>query len=77
MKIIFHSCIDGYITELQFEENQSRIFWTMQDCFEYAKTFLEDVKQIPQERLEHQCYKWELEQEIHKEREVEEDAVLQ
>lgn len=71
MKIIFHSCTDGYITEVQFEDNRSRIFLTMQEGFEYVSSFFEDVKRIPQERLEHSCFAEEIVQTIYKEREVE------
>lgn len=72
MKIIFHSCIDGYLTEIQFDGNISRIFYTMQDAFAYVHTFLKDAKEIPQERLEHKDSKESLERQIRENREVEE-----
>ena len=72
MKIIFHGCVDGYLTEIQFDENISRIFYTMQDAFEYMNTFLKNVKEIPQERLEHVYMKAAIEKLIRTNREVEE-----
>lgn len=72
MKIIFHACTDGYLTEIQFDGRRSRIFYTMQDAFEYMSIFLPDVKEIPQERPEHKCSRESAEKAIRRHREIEE-----
>ena len=71
MKIIFHSCTDGYLTEIQFEGSISRIFYTMQDALEYMRIFLNDIKEIPQERLEHEGLREFVEKSIRASRKLE------
>lgn len=71
MKIIYHCCVDGYLTEIQFEGSISRLFYTMQATWEYMQIFIKDVKEIPQERLEHDCTRECAETKIRANREVE------
>lgn len=71
MKIIYHCCVDGYLTEIQFDGSISRLYYTMQAACEYMRIFIKDVKEIPQERLEHDCMRECVEAEIRANREVE------
>ena len=71
MKIIYHNCIDGYITECQFEDNRSRLFATMQDAHEYVNYFHENVANVKQLMIEQECSKYEVIEKIKQERVVE------
>ena len=71
MKIIYHACINGYLTEIQFEDNYSRLFATMQDGHNYVSYLRENVANVEQSMIEHNCLKDELIEEIKKNRIVE------
>ena len=60
MKIIYHACTDGYLTEVVFPQG-SEWFSTMLDALiRVGELFGKDrCKDIPQERIEHDMNKYE------------------
>lgn len=60
MKIIYHSCINGYITEVVFPQG-SEIFALMESAIRRVKYIIGDkIKDVPQEIIEHNCTRGEL-----------------
>lgn len=64
MKIIYHACPDGYITEVVLPL-RSEIFGTMESAQKRVENLLMfrsdiDIKDISQEYLEHTCSRVEL-----------------
>ena len=60
MKIIYHGCIDGYLTEVVFPQG-SEIFAIMTDAFSRLGNLVgEHIADIPQEVIEHNCTRGEL-----------------
>lgn len=59
MKIIYHACTDGYLTEVKFPQG-SEWFTTMSDALiRVGELFGKDkFKDIPQERIEHNVDKY-------------------
>lgn len=60
MKIIYHSCTNGYVTEVVFPQG-SEIFAIMLNAVERVKNLVGDkIKDVPQELVEHDCTRAEL-----------------
>ena len=60
MKIIYHACSDGYITEVVFPQG-SEIFAIMSNALERVKGIIgENIQSIPQECIEYTCSRGEL-----------------
>lgn len=60
MKIIYHACPDGYITEVVFPQG-SEIFAIMSNALKRVESIIgENIKNIPQECIEYTCSRGEL-----------------
>jgi len=71
-KIIYHSCEGGYLTEIQFEGKQSRLFTTMQEALAYLSMFC-PPSTCPQEIIAETCSKASVIESLTRERETEND----
>lgn len=70
IRVIFHDCTDGYLTEVRFEGKQSRLFGTILEALSYLSTFFPPTA-CPQEIAKETCSKASLMKSLVKEREVE------
>lgn len=69
-KLIFHECPDGYLTEIQFEDKQSRLFGTIREGLNYLSMFCLPTA-CSQEIVKETCSKASVMKLLIKEREVE------
>lgn len=71
-KVIFHECTDGYLTEIRFEGEQSRLFGIMQEALDYLSMFCTPTD-CSQEIVKQTCSKASLMKSLIAEREIEND----
>ena len=69
-KVIYHACVDGYLTEIQFEEGRSRLFSTIQEALTYLSFFC-NPSVCPQEQVLERCSKSDILTRLITEKEVE------
>lgn len=69
-KVIFHDCTDGYLTEIRFEGQSSRLFGTIREALSYLSMFVPPTV-CPQEIVKETGSKASVMKALIKEREME------